>query len=169
MNDTTSTLDRDVVSSAVSSVVDPELFNPSSSIYTGDLNLRCFMYPSAVQPVARFIDGLRALRPRRPDLFVLGVIAGVPPDLVSDPDRIDYDEILADPRMQEEVDTSSTMTRLRPSCNVPGRGLAFPPRRLVQVARAFGAQGSLQSICLDDYGPALDTIIRSIYRYGCTI
>ncbi|HJL29556.1 MAG TPA: hypothetical protein RMI62_10820, partial [Polyangiaceae bacterium LLY-WYZ-15_(1-7)] len=32
------------------SAADPDLFNPSSTAYTGDLNLRCFQYPEAVHP-----------------------------------------------------------------------------------------------------------------------
>lgn len=150
------------------SAQDPELFNPSSSVYTGDLNLRCFMYPSAVHPTGRFIDGFRALRSARPDLFVLGVIAGIPTDLVADPAHIDYDAILADDRMQETVDTTVMMTRLRPACNVPGRGIAFPARRLVSVARAFGSQATVQSICQDDFGPAIDAIATRIGDHACS-
>ncbi len=149
------------------SVIDPEVFNPSSSIYTGDLNLRCFMYPAAVHPVARFIDGFRAMRVARPDLFVLGVIAGVPIDLVADPTSIDYGAILADPRMEERVDIDAMMTRLTPSCNVPGRGIAFPPRRLVTVAQAFPAQSVVQSICQEDFGPAVDAIARRVGDHAC--
>ncbi len=149
------------------SVIDPELFNPPSTVYPGDLNLRCFRYPSAVHPVGRYIDGFRALRSDRPDMFVLGVIAGIPPDLVRDPARADFDAILADPRMQEEIDTGAMMTRLTPSCNVPGRGLSFPARRLVQVAQAFGAQSVVQSICQEDFGPALDAIAARIGDHAC--
>ena len=144
------------------SVIDPELYHPSSSLYTGDLNLRCFMYPAAVHPVGRFVDGLRALRPENPDLYVFAAIVGVPPDLVTDPEHIDYAAVLADPRMQEMVDTGAMMTRLTPSCNVPGRGIAFPPRRIVSVAREFGSNAVVQSICQEDFGPALDAIIKKI-------
>lgn len=144
------------------SVQDPELFNPSSSVYTGDLNLRCFMYPAAVHPIGRFVDGLHALRPDNPDLFVFAAITGVPTDLVADPEHIDYAGILADPRMQEMVDGSAMMTRLTPSCNVPGRGLAFPPRRIVSVAQSFAPNAVVQSICQENFGPALDAIIKKI-------
>ena len=34
-------------------------------VYTGSLNLRCFMYPGALHPVDRYIDGLLALRAER--------------------------------------------------------------------------------------------------------
>lgn len=141
------------------SVLDADLVNPSSTTYTGDLNLRCFQYPSAVHPISRFVDGFRALRPD-PDLFVFAAITGVPTDLVSDPTHLDYDAVLADERMQEVVDTGGT--RLRPSCDVPGRGLAFPPRRLVTLARELGHNSMVQSICQEDYGPALDAIIGKL-------
>jgi len=144
------------------SALDPDLFNPSSTTYTGDLNLRCFMYPAAVQPVGRYVDGFRALRPDNPDLFVFADIGGVPTDLVANPDAIDYNAILADSRMQETVDTTAMSTRLTPSCNVPGRGLAFPPRRMVTVAQQFAPNAVVQSICQDDFGPALDAIIKKI-------
>lgn len=35
----------------------------------------------------------------------------------------------------------------------------FPSQRIAQVAQAFGEQGMVQSICQDDFGPAIDAII----------
>ena len=145
------------------SLADTELANRESAIYPGNLNLRCFSYPEAVQPVARYVDGLIATRPD-PDLLVYGLIAGVPTDAVTAGGETDYDAILAHPLMTEQVDTID-MNRLRPSCDVPGRGLAWPPRRLVTVARdleARGANAVVQSICQADYGPALTAILEKI-------
>jgi hypothetical protein len=34
----------------------------------------------------------------------------------------------------------------------------------VEVARGFGASGMVQSICQDDFGPAMDAIVRVIGR-----
>jgi hypothetical protein len=39
---------------------------------------------------------------------------------------------------------------------------ASPPRRIVEVARGFGKNGVVQSICQNDFGPALDAIIELI-------
>jgi hypothetical protein len=52
---------------------------------------------------------------------------------------------------------------LRPSCQTP-RGVAYPPRRIVEVARQFGENGIVQSICDDDLGRAIDAIASMIGR-----
>jgi hypothetical protein len=146
------------------SAADPDLFNPSSTRYSGDLNLRCFMYPEAIQPVSRYVDGLLALRADAPERLVYAAIAGVPPESVFDPETIDYDRILDHPMMQERVDPAMP-TRLIPSCNVPGRGIAFPPRRLVSVAaglQARGATTTIASVCQADFAPALNALIATL-------
>ncbi len=40
--------------------------------------------------------------------------------------------------------------------------MAFPARRMIEVARAFGRRGVVQSICQDDFAPAVDAIIQAI-------
>ncbi|HEY8431883.1 MAG TPA: hypothetical protein VIL20_26080 [Sandaracinaceae bacterium] len=142
------------------SVADRHLFDPSSTTYDAEPNLRCFLYPSALHPVARFVDGLRALRSDPNDL-VFAAVAGVPVDLVADPHSIDYDAILSDPRMVEQIDPMEP-TRLVPSCNVPSRGLAFPPRRIVEVARDLGPGSVVQSICQEDFTPVIDAILTRV-------
>ena len=143
------------------SALDPGLFDPASPTYSStDLNLRCFAHPGAVHPVARFGDGLRALR-TNPNDVIFAAIAGVPVDLVSDPTALDYTAILSDPRMTETLDPSMP-NRLTPSCNVEGRGVAFPPRRIVQVAESFGANGVVQSICQEDFTPVVDAILQRV-------
>ena len=150
---------------------DPEIFNPSSSRFGAtDLNLRCFVHADeALTPVARYVEGLTALRASRPDLVAFGVIGGVPTDLATGADATDatYQRILDDPRMEERIDPAMA-TRLVPSCDVPGRGVAFPPRRLVQVARALGPQRStVQSICQDDFSPAAEALARLFGSRAC--
>lgn len=144
------------------SVADPALFDPSSTHYTGDLNLRCFMHPEAVHPVSRFVDGLRAVRPGRPELLVFAAITGIPYRLVADGTPAGYATVLSDPRMQEQIDSGAMMTRLTPSCNVPGRGLAFPPRRIVQVAEALAPRSMVHSICQEDFSGAIDALVAKI-------
>ncbi len=141
----------------------PELSNPASSIYVGDLNLRCFMYPDALYPVSRYVDGLLALRPDPSDV-VFTLIGGIPPDLVDDTFHPDYEAILADPRLEEHVDPASG-NRLLPSCFVPGRVDALPPRRMIETARgldAAGAHAVVQSICQEDFTGAMRAIAARI-------
>ena len=148
------------------SASDPELFSPMSTEYVGDLNLRCLRYAAdAVHPLERYVAGYLQLRrsPRR--LAVLGIV-GLPLDLAPATSApIGYDAILDDPRMQEVVDPTMP-NRLVPSCNVAGRGLAFPPRRFVELARQLEARGasvSLQSICQASYptAPLIDALVRA--------
>jgi hypothetical protein len=146
-----------------------------------DINLRCYLHKEFQYDLTqRYLDGLRALRPGREDLVFFSVIAGVPVDLV-DADALEhvefddgasrerfYKAILNDPRMQEEVDPStnpgSGQGNLRPSCvRIPAGetnpSTAYPPRRLVELARQFGEQGFVQSICQDDLAPAVSAIL----------
>lgn len=145
------------------STAEPALFNPSSTRFTGDLNLRCFNFPEAVRPVSRFRDGL--LAGRDPGRVVFMPIVGVPVALAAGSGAAtDYDAILAAPEMQEVVDPVAT-NRLLASCNVPGRGLAFPPRRIVELARDLdgrGAHAPVASICQSDYGPAIRTFVDAV-------
>ncbi len=93
------------------SASDPALFDPASPRYgTADLNLRCFTHPDALHPIERYVTGLTALRPDRPDLFVLGILAGIPADLaVPAPTGTEYWRMLTDSRMVERVDPRATV------------------------------------------------------------
>jgi hypothetical protein len=146
-----------------------------------DINLRCYLNKEFLYDIqARYLNGLRSLRPGREDLVFFSVIGGVPTDLVSSDvlastdfsDAIAretfYSNILNAPAMQEEIDPStmpgSGMGNLRPSCSVavPGQtqpALAYPPRRLVELARQFGEHGMVQSICQTDFEPAVAAIV----------
>jgi len=77
----------------------------------------------------------------------------VPEDLTADPDHTDYDRILADPRM-EVRENRARPGHLLPACDVVGRGCAVPARRIVEVARTFGEQGVVRSICQDGFAGA---------------
>jgi len=148
-----------VTDEADCSADDPDIFNPSSMDHMGDLNLRCFSFPEDLHPVSRYVTGFIDTRGRSGDV-VFAAIAGIPPDLSGD----DYSAMLADDRMTEEIDPDMP-TRLRPSCNVVGRGFAFPPRRIVSVAREMSRRGSLttvQSICQADFTPAIQAIAERV-------
>jgi hypothetical protein len=151
------------------------MLNPSDPLSQQSMNLRCFFNPQNLYPLERYILGLEALRPGNENLVLFSAIVGVPPDLVTpesygsvdwqnDSERdAFYQDIQNDPRMQEVVDSAlpAEQGNLVPSCNTE-RGKAYPPRRIVEVARGFGANGSVQSICQEDFGPAIDTIVERI-------
>ncbi len=146
------------------SASDGDIFNQSSERYVGDLNLRCFQYPEALYPISRYVSGLLDLRPGSPELLLFGAIVGVPTDLTRDSGAIDYAAILADRRMQRAPDPAMP-SRLTPSCNVPGRGLAFPPVRITEVAQGLDAAGAgvvLQSICQQDFSGPVDAILEKL-------
>ncbi|MDQ3031944.1 MAG: hypothetical protein M3Y87_05960 [Myxococcota bacterium] len=153
------------------SAEDPALFDPESATFGAtELGLRCFTYPEATHPVERYVAGiggnagLLGLR-HDPGRLVYGVIAGVPVGAIADPvAAADYDAVLAHPEMTEEIDPA-TMTRLRPSCDVPAVGVAFPPRRLVRVAQGLeqgGAETFVASICQSSYSTAIDALVDRV-------
>ncbi|MEO0321718.1 MAG: hypothetical protein AAF447_02085 [Myxococcota bacterium] len=139
------------------SVADPELFDPASERYAGDLNLRCFHYPEAVHPVERYVEGLLALRP--PERLVYATLAGVPERL----NGVDARTILNDPAMQEAIDPANG-GRLVPSCTLP-ETLSFPPRRMVSLASGLeerGARVAVGSLCQRDFGPAMAPVLHAM-------
>ncbi|MCB9596448.1 MAG: hypothetical protein H6719_27240 [Sandaracinaceae bacterium] len=157
---------------------DPALFDASGPYSASNPNLRCFASPEALHPIDRYVDGLLALRRDRSHL-VYAPIVGIPEDLVPaagespDWDRlISDDPALRDDRMEERVDPTSG-TRLVPSCNVPGRGEAYPPIRMLRVAQRLEEAGvgvTAQSICQESFQGALTRIIdlvRVALNQGC--
>lgn len=145
------------------SVLDPELFDPDSTRYPSDFNLRCTQHPEALHPIERYVDGLLAARGDAKRLLY-APIAGVPTDLVADPDDLDYDVVLVDERMLGQIDPTMP-TRPVPACNRLGLGLSFPGRRVIRLAQALeerGAGAVLQSICQEDFAPVINAIVQSI-------
>jgi hypothetical protein len=69
--------------------------------------------------------------------------------------------------MQPAIDSLGTPSpdddRAVASCETAS-GLAYPPVRIVETARQFGRDAVVQSICQDDFGPAIDAILSSITR-----
>jgi hypothetical protein len=65
--------------------------------------------------------------------------------------------------MQETQDTSLPpgSGNLVPSC-ATATGRAYPPRRIVQVAKAFGQSSVVQSICQPDFTPVMQAIVDRI-------
>jgi hypothetical protein len=158
-------------------------FVPNAAPEQG-LNTRCYHESKRSEPnnlfdVERYIRSFKRLRPGNEDLVVFGAIAGVPPALVSkdaidaidhdDADSIDafYEGILDDPKMQYALDDRDTKEpgddRFVESCSDDdGVATAYPPRRIVEVARGFGQSGFVSSICDDDFSTARDLLIKRI-------
>jgi hypothetical protein len=150
------------------SALDLELFDLDSIRYGGDLNLRCSSFPEALFPVERYVEGLLALRARRPDLVAFSVIAGIPVETATElPDTSDFQAMLEDPRMQQRPDPM-TPGRLLASCSTLEGSLALPPRRLVRVAAGLGAgRATVQSICEPDFRAVMSPIAQLIVRRAC--
>lgn len=141
------------------------------------VNLRCYLHPEKLQAPSRYIDHLKALRPNN-DNVIFTVIGGIPPEMASDDFRSKYDftmpeqadqyfaDILDAGTMQEAaIEVDGSFGRLQPSCSVTIDGQtheATPPRRLVEVARGFGAQGVLGSICAEEFGTTTGQLIRAV-------
>ena len=74
-------------------------------------------------------------------------------------------KILNDDRMQEvpreRNPGSGRLDELTPSCETE-QGVAYPPRRIVSLARKFGPNSLVQSICGDNLGPPIDIIVRQV-------
>jgi hypothetical protein len=175
--------DKDDGSSSNNMHLVPKKFlNTKSPLYSQPLNLRNFYNPDELYPVARYVLGLRELRPDDNRLVVFGAIAGVPPELASEAQTREvasnpmvresfYDALLDNPNMQEIPDPATMTTpddgNLKPSCLMTDadgapNGKAYPPRRLVEVARGFEENGFVSSICDDDFAPAIDALVDRI-------
>jgi hypothetical protein len=158
------------------SAEDPSLFDgPSVDGPLADvaLNLRCPMHTDYLHDVERYVDGLRNLRGENNHVLFV-VLGGIPPELVDksaqaavawdDAKAVDayYQDILDSPLMQQVQDPAPVdgNERILPSCKTPG-GVAFPPRRLVQVAKRFGKAGVLGSVCADDLSTSMANVIRA--------
>jgi hypothetical protein len=141
------------------------------------LNVRCTLNPERLYPVERYAAALRMLRPGAEQLVLFTAIAGVPPERVSrevmaaldyedDEARAQlYDELLADPQMQERVEDSGTPDphddTIRPACTTD-LAIAYPARRITELARAFGANGAVQSICQPDFADAVGFVLERV-------
>lgn len=141
----------------------PEMFDPSGD-HLGHINLRCFLYPEFVIPIADYLRSFQRLLPGRLGSVVLGVIAGVPPDAPECVGSGESIEACLDlPAMQERVDPTDPSV-LVPSCNTT-MGSSYPPRRLVQLAVDWvkgGGRTYVDSICKSDWTGAIRGITSEI-------
>jgi hypothetical protein len=126
------------------------------------INLQCGRQAALLQPVARYINGLKSLKSEAfQDRVIFAGIVGVP--LAATTRGMSLDQILARPEMQFTETGGVFGGTVRPVCTARGgAGSATPARRIVEVARGFAENGVITSICEDDYGAALDAVIAKI-------
>jgi hypothetical protein len=169
------------------STMDPRVFdivitpgNPFQGPFTtgGELqpNLRCWQHSEALQSVQRYVDEVAKLKSDSSQI-VFAAITGIPQDNALDRENFDTDEdryaaILAHPDMVERKPEGaagdSQATQLVPACDAAdGSGSAAPGRRIVETMQGL-AEGStgvgtvVESICADDYAPAINTIVDRV-------
>ncbi|HEX5660744.1 MAG TPA: hypothetical protein VFX59_26305 [Polyangiales bacterium] len=133
----------------------------ATRLYTSKVNLRCGLFADSeglLWPAERYVRGLRSLKPDNPDRIVFGAIVGIPLDTVNQ----DLDAILARADMQFEEDVAEGKNNPKTSCISSQGDKAYPPRRFLEVAKAFGEDAVVHSICDDSFAPALDRLIERI-------
>jgi len=143
--------------------------------------VRPFLNMGNLYDVKRYVNGFKMLRADHENLVVFAAITGVPTDLVDARARaaVDftdaasrntyYDRIANDRRMQPVVAGAGLLAfGINPACtrinNMGQAETAAPARRILDVVRGFDENGTFQSICANDYGPAMDAIIEIIAR-----
>ncbi|MBI5487947.1 MAG: hypothetical protein HY905_11490 [Deltaproteobacteria bacterium] len=138
----------------------PEIFDMDRDDL-GHLNIRCFLHPELVEPVSDYVAAFGNLRPTGAANVVLAMIVGVPPD---EPRCIGAGDTLAAclglPAMTARIDPGSATT-LVPSCDTD-LGLAYPPRRFVELARLWGPDAYVDSICKTDWNDAFRNLSRRV-------
>jgi hypothetical protein len=152
--------------------------DPMNPLSKQGINLRCFYNKQNLFEIDRYVKGFQGLRPGRERDVLFAAIVGVPVELVSAEARsqVDfadeasrdayYEGILNDTRMIERPmnENVPAIANVAPSCTRTDqngeRADAYPPRRIVEVARGMGQNATVQSICQDDFGPAMDGIIE---------
>ena len=160
----------------MSATADPN--NPATS---QNVLVRPFFNMNSLYPIERYVNGFKMLRPGNENLVVFAALTGVPTDLVDARARMAvdftdaaqrdayYDRIARDRRMQPTLAGFGALAfTFAPACsriNDMGEAeTAVPSPRILEAVRGFGENGMIQSICADDYGPAMDAIIEIIAR-----
>lgn len=164
------------------SASDQTLFDPFALSEAGKgINTLCATSPDRLFDIDRYVQGLKNLRLAENDPIVFVALSGVPPELAEAQGDVDlsdaqavadyYDEVLDAPEMQIAIDDRGsevpdddlvvTSCERTPSAGQDYGARAFPPRRLVEVAKAFGSAGVLGSVCADDFASTIGGVIRA--------
>ncbi|HEY6880938.1 MAG TPA: hypothetical protein VI299_23095 [Polyangiales bacterium] len=127
----------------------------------GPINVRCGAFADQkglLWPTERYVRGLRSLKPNNPDLIVFAAIVGIPIDAANQ----DIDDILARDELQFGFPANDQNAVPFTSCISSQGDKAYPPRRFLEVAKGFGDDAIIHSICDDSYSPALEKLIDRI-------
>jgi hypothetical protein len=85
--------------------------------------------------------------------------------LKDDPDMLRVAAIAGPPGPYATYTAAGDVTRISPSCSSPAgddAGKAAPAVRLGSFVEAFGDRGLFETICAEDFGPAMEHIARSL-------
>ena len=146
---------------------------PTNSLV--QFNLRCSAHKEALQQIQRYVDEIANLK-SDPSQVVFAAITGIPEDSALDPENFNtdadrYDAILAHPGMEEvpnPPDDGAQDQALTPACVAgDGSGAAAPGVRIVETIQGLAGNNTgvgtvVESICADDYAPALNAIVDRI-------
>ncbi|MBT8465738.1 MAG: hypothetical protein HKP36_13995 [Myxococcales bacterium] len=146
---------------------------PTNSLV--QFNLRCSAHKTALQAIQRYVDGIANLK-SDPSQVVFAAITGIPEDSALDPENFNtdadrYAAILDHPGMEEVPDPASDGQQdqaLTPACIAgDGSGAAAPGVRIVETVEGLAISNTgvgtvVESICADDYAPALNAIVDRI-------
>lgn len=168
--------------------MDPVLLGPEGVL---DYNVRCAYGNPAeretqvekagyIHPVERYTAAFRkAVKPLNEDRIIFAAIVGIPDDT----EGLPLQEILDHPRMGYTLDPVASVRTPRDVCRrcVTKTGAeceqldpfaaanvgeietgAKPAVRFVKIAKDFGDNGLVRSICAKEYDSAVDTIIEKI-------
>jgi hypothetical protein len=159
------------------SAADPTLFDISALPYS--INLQCYYQAVKLRAVDEYFRQLKSLRgdPDSPEVsenLVVGFIVGVPP---GEPACEGGGDMIAGcldlPGMAEVVRPDGELLEYvckypaactPPDPPYPGDCIAeaFPARRFVQLAQAFGDNAVVQSICTDSFVPAVSALTEKL-------
>lgn len=151
--------------------------------------IKCYQNKENLFDLVRYERAFQQLRPNAPDSVIFAGIVGVPPSSVSATARAEVDwsdEASRDAYyagIEEQledriVDASKPSgSGLAPSCVgggvLPASGTspggssyveAYPPHRILELARRFGEDGFVRSICDDDFSTLADRVVQRIQR-----
>jgi hypothetical protein len=126
----------------------------------GHMDLRCFNHPAMVEPIDTYVSVFHSLR-ADPGKLVLAFIVGVPQGEQCEGSGDAIPTCLEHPDMIERVDMPTTS--ILPACTTP-TGSAPPGRRFVEIAQSFGESALVQSICTDDFGPAIQALTDKLHE-----
>jgi hypothetical protein len=135
----------------------PEMFDPSRNADLGHLNIRTFLHQEMLLGVDSLFERLYVLRLLHDDRMVLGMIVGVPLDVRACAGYGDELDGCLDVLAMREMINPAESNELVPSCNT-AMGLAYPPRRFVELAQMWGRDAYVGSICRDDWSDAVAAI-----------